>query len=43
MYANNTTDITAAQTICEGSSKEGKERCVAATSEGNSAIENTHN
>lgn len=43
MYANNTTDVAAAQTICEGSTEQGRERCVAATGEGSSAIENTHN
>lgn len=43
MYANNTTDIPAAQTICEGSSQEGVEKCRKATEEGNSAIESTHN
>jgi len=43
MYANNTTNIPEAQTICEGSSVEGREACLKGTAEGNSAIENTHN
>lgn len=43
MYANNTTDTVAAQSICEGSTSGGRERCLTAITEGNSAIENTHN
>ena len=43
MYANSTTDIQTAQTICEGSSVKGREACLSGTIEGKSAIEDTHN